>query len=143
MGAKARQARQRTERRVRVERLTAEERAFLRDHARYEGSPLHKRNPGDFGLTPPSSPRPEKTLCDEAGVFKKSAASELLAAAIEGGLVCDGNFASSFPKQLWVVHDGRVFEAMHGGSQAGCYHGYPIRKSDPLSDEVLALWNAA
>lgn len=37
---------------------------------RYIGSPSHKRNPGDFGLAPPAQPRPDKTLCDEAGIFR-------------------------------------------------------------------------
>ncbi|MEZ5583130.1 MAG: hypothetical protein R3F37_10525 [Candidatus Competibacteraceae bacterium] len=39
---------------------------------RYGGNPEHKRNPGDFGLTPPASPRPDKTLCDGAHIFKRS-----------------------------------------------------------------------
>lgn len=143
VGAKARDARKRTRRRIREERLSASEQAFLRANARYEGSPLHKRNPGDFGLTPPSSPRPDKTLCDEAGVFEKAAASNLLALAIDGGLVCEGSYEATFPKQLWVVHEDRVYEAMYGGSEAGCYHGYPIRRSDPLFGEVVARWNAA
>ena len=26
---------------------------------RYGGNPEHKRNPGDFGLTPPAQPRPD------------------------------------------------------------------------------------
>ena len=32
------------------------------DGVRYSGNPEHKRNPGDFGLNPPSSPRAGKTL---------------------------------------------------------------------------------
>ena len=47
----------------------------------YAGSPYHKRNPGDFGLTPPSQPRPDKSLCDEANIFSAGIAKELL---IEG-----------------------------------------------------------
>ena len=38
---------------------------------RYGGNPEHKKNPGDFGLTPPSNPRSAKSLCDSAGVFQK------------------------------------------------------------------------
>ena len=44
----------------------------------YGGNPEHKRNPGDFGLTPPASPRRTKTLCDGAGVFSRALALELL-----------------------------------------------------------------
>ena len=38
----------------------------------YGGNPEHKRNPGDFGLDPPISPRVGKTLCDDIKVFKRS-----------------------------------------------------------------------
>ena len=41
---------------------------WLAQNVRYGGNPQHKRNPGDFGLVPPSQPRPDKTLCDEAGI---------------------------------------------------------------------------
>lgn len=143
VGAKARKARKETERRIRAERLSAEEQQFLRANARYEGSPLHKRAPGDFGLSPPASPRPDKTLCDDAGIFARANASDLLSLAIDRGLVSEGMAAKRFPKQMWVVDGGRVFEAMYGGSQTGCYHGYPVRRSDPLFDHIVALWNAA
>jgi hypothetical protein len=91
--------------------------------ARYEGSPLHKRNPGDFDLTPPAAPRPDKTLCDEAGVTSRKLAAELFDRGIERGLVSDAT-VSGFPKQIWIVdREGRVFEAMYGGSRDGRYHG--------------------
>ena len=45
---------------------------------KYGGNPEHKRNPGDFGLTPPSQPRADKTLCDEVAVFKRTTALRLL-----------------------------------------------------------------
>lgn len=121
--------------------MTEEERARL-DEARYEGSPLHKRNPGDFGLSPPASPRPEKTLCDEAAVFSKAKAEELFAEAVRRGLVSEPTTNTGYPKEIWVVaEDGQVFEGMYGGSRTGCYHGYPIRRSDPLFDEVTRAWN--
>src|SRR5271170_205021 len=31
---------------------------------KYGGNPEHKSDPGDFGLTPPATPKPDKTLCD-------------------------------------------------------------------------------
>lgn len=49
--------------------------------------------------------------------------------------------AGTYPKQLWVFDGQHVFEAMYGGSRTGCYHGYPIRRSDPLLDDVVAMWN--
>ena len=43
----------------------------LAGQVRYGGNPEHKKNPGDFGLTPPSSPRSAKSLCDSVSIFKK------------------------------------------------------------------------
>jgi hypothetical protein len=44
----------------------------------YGGNPEHKRNPGDFGLTPPSDPRRAKSLCDAANIFSRTVAHSLL-----------------------------------------------------------------
>jgi hypothetical protein len=41
----------------------------LAEEVRYGGNSEHKMNPGDFELTPPSGPRPGKSLCDTVGVF--------------------------------------------------------------------------
>lgn len=142
MGKKALEAKRSTTRTLRAEPLTPEERRDLRQRARYEGNPQHKRNPADFGLTPPAAPRPEKTLCDEAGVLRRAEAEALLLAAIERGLASEADAAPGTPKQLWVVDaQGRVFEAMHGGSRVGCYHGYPIRQSDPLFARIVRAWS--
>lgn len=126
---------------MRATRLTAEERDFLRKNGGYEGIAYHKRSPGDFGLIPPAAPRPDKTLCDEAGLTQRAEAEELLAQAIDGGLASEAIGAPGFPKQLWVLsQDGQVFEAMYGGSKTGLYHGYPIRHSDPLFDQIVTAW---
>lgn len=42
----------------------------LASRVAYGGNPEHKRNPGDFGLTPPATPRAHMTLCDEVGIVK-------------------------------------------------------------------------
>ncbi len=141
MGKKALQVKKATARTLRGTPLTETERSWLRARATYEGSPHHKRSPGNFGLTPPCAPRPDKTLCDEAGVFQRSEADALLAKAIDRGVVSEATAADGLPKQLWAVDDdGRVFEAMYGGSIPGRYHGYPIRRADPLFDEVSKAW---
>lgn len=44
----------------------------------YGGNPEHKKNPGDFGLTPPASPRQGKSLCDVADVFTRREALTLI-----------------------------------------------------------------
>ena len=57
----------------------------------YGGNPEHKRNPGDFGLTPPSQPRPDKSLCDDVGIFSKATAAQLLKDGIRRGVVWSVN----------------------------------------------------
>ena len=54
----------------------------LAKRARYSGNPEHKRNPGDFGLDPPGSPRPGKTLCDVLEIYTRAAAVALLRAGL-------------------------------------------------------------
>jgi hypothetical protein len=51
---------------------------LLADTIGYGGNPEHKRRPGDFGLTPPSDPRPHKSLCDSAGIFRREEALGIL-----------------------------------------------------------------
>ena len=143
MGRRALEVKRVTRRRIREGLLSEEERVGLQQRAAYEGSPFHKRSPGDFGLTPPAAPRPDKTLCDEAGVTTRSAADALFTRAIGAGLVSEATAGDGFPKQLWVVEDGRqprAFEAIYGGSRAGRYHGYPIRRSDPFFEVLLSEW---
>lgn len=140
MGIGAREARTRTLRRIRKTRLTPAEQAFLRANTRYEGNPQHKRNPQDFGLTPPASPRRDATLCDEAGQIKLARAVDLLALAIDNGLVSEVSAAGDYPKQMWAYDGEYVFEAMYTSGVAGAYHGYPIRQSDPLFEAVVEAW---
>ncbi|MEQ8765804.1 MAG: hypothetical protein RL885_17915 [Planctomycetota bacterium] len=138
MGEETEKRRKETRRKIRKTPLTDEEWKVLQE-ARYEGSPFHKRNPGDFGFAP--APRQDKTLCDEAGVFTLEEAQRLLSLAVERGLVSDTTTHGGFPKQMWVVdEEGRVFEAMHGGSHDSHYHGYPIRETDPLHQLILSAW---
>jgi hypothetical protein len=139
MGRKSRDVRRATRRKIRDSLLSEQEREALRQ-ASYEGSPYHKRDPGDFGLTPPSAPRRDATLCDEAGVHRLEEAHALFTVAIAAGLVSENNSSTGLPKHLWVVNEDRVFEATYGGSRPGRYHGYPIRRSDPLFEEVRAAW---
>jgi hypothetical protein len=141
MGKKALQVKRATAREFRSAALSATEREFLRKNAAYEGSPHHKRNPGDFGLVPPAAPRKDRTLCDEAGITSRADANALLDRAIDRGLVSNATTPEGFPKQMWVVDEhGQVFEAMYGGSRPGRYHGYPVRRTDPLFQQVAEAW---
>jgi hypothetical protein len=110
--------------------------------ARYGGNPEHKRNPGDFGLIPPACPRPHKTLCDDAGIFSRDRAVELLKAGILRGLV-SGQERNGWPQNVWAVTvDGQPLEAELENPGQGVYHGYPMPEADPFRETVLARWKA-
>lgn len=135
MGKKAVAAKQK---RIReFDQMSESDRGVLATKIFYEGSPTHKARPYDFGLVPPFAPRPDKTLCDEAGVNSLAYARELLEKAAREGVVSKEKVGSGLPKRLWVVaDDGQVFEAIYGGSRPGAYHGYPLRRGDPLTERV-------
>lgn len=64
----------------------AEARAALAEAIGYQGSPYHKRDPGTFNLTPPASPRPDKSLCDHTPVRAPADALRLLKQGVLQGL---------------------------------------------------------
>lgn len=110
---------------------------------RYGGNPEHKKNPGDFGLTPPSQPKADKSLCDEIGIFRKIEAENLLREGIRRGLVSQQE-RKGFPQNVWAVtQGGKPVEAQLENAEAGVYHGYPMPESDPFFDEVLSRWEVS
>lgn len=116
---------------------------ILSDLARrikYVGHPQHKRNPGDFALTPPAQPRPDKTLCDLVGIFRVAEAQQWLEAGARRGMVSE-NLQDGFPKHIWAVTDtGIVLEAKYSNVGPGHYHGYPLFEPDPFRQVVIARW---
>lgn len=131
-------------RRLREPRLSQAAREELRHRVAYTGNAVHKRNPGDFTLTPLASPRPDKTLCDDAGIFDRATALRFLQRGIERGLVSSRSGAGGvFPQNVWAVSNDRVaLEAQLENPTQGTYHGYPMPDADPLKDQVLAWWDA-
>lgn len=125
---------------LKVEECDFNNLAELASQARYGGNPEHKRNPGDFGLTPPSRPRPGKSLCDSVKVFTRKEALELLRKGIEKGLVSD-RFEGQWPKNVWsLTEDGIPLEAQLELAEQGAYHGYPLQSEDPFCEEVIKQW---
>ena len=109
----------------------------------YGGNPEHKRNPGDFGLQPPSQPRQGKTLCDEADICTRREAQSLLQEGARRGLVSVQE-RDGWPQNIWAIAaNGVALEAMLENALTGQYHGYPMLQGDPLVDEVLARWSNA
>jgi hypothetical protein len=114
----------------------------LRGKVKYVGSPFHKRSPGDFGLTPSSQPRPDKTLCDKVKIFKVAIAQRLLLEGVAKGLIST-QLRGDLPQNICVVtSEGVPLEAQLDNADAGTYHGYPMADGDPLAKKVLERWNA-
>jgi hypothetical protein len=113
----------------------------LANEIAYGGNPEHKRDPGDFGLTPPSTPRGDKTICDEAGIRLRSEALSILRSGVLKGLISRQK-SGRFPQNVWAVTgDGSVFEARIENPETGTYHGYPIPGDDPFRDVVFRAWS--
>lgn len=114
----------------------------LAKKASYGGNPEHKRNPGDFGLDPPSSPRPHKSLCDDCGIVNRKVALGLLQRGIELGLISQQHHGV-WPQNVWAVtSEGWAVEAQLENAEQGVYHGYPMPESDPFRAAVIEYWNA-
>lgn len=83
----------------------------LAEQIRYGGNPEHKMNPGQFGLTPPSGPRPGKSLCDTVGIFSREDALKHFKLGLCKGLISD-RFNGQWPQNIWsVTEDGYPLEA--------------------------------
>lgn len=102
------------------------------------GNPLHKKSPGDFGLSPRA--RPGKSLCDSTGIFRKDDALDLLREGLRRGAVSE-KLVGKWPKQVWAISDnGDVLEARRDGD--GSCHGYPLAFGDAFRDDVIDFWHA-
>lgn len=114
--------------------------ASLARRVSYGGNPEHKRNPGDFGLTPPAYPRSDKSLCDDVGIFQRQVALGLLREGISRGMFSVQR-VNDFPQNIWAVtDDGQALEAQLENQVQGIYHGYPMPEADPLRALILEQW---
>ena len=114
----------------------------LAESVGYGGNPGHKKNPGDFGLMPPSAWRPDKALCDAVGIFERARALALLQKGIRRGMVSCIADDRDYPQNVWsVTEDGAPLEAELENAMQGIYHGYPLPpEEDPMHEQVLAEW---
>ena len=110
----------------------------LLENVNYRGNPEHKRNPGDFGLTPPGAPRPWKTLCDEVQISSRTEAPRLLREGLRRGMISPQQ-RNGWPQNVWAVTErGEPLEAQRESD--GLYHGYPMPEADPFREKVLERW---
>lgn len=108
------------------------------DGLRYTDNPEHKKDTGDFGLTPPTGPRPGKTLCDQVAIHRRSEALALLKAGLHRGAFSIQE-RDGWPQNVWAVTPkGEPLEAQLEGH--GAYHGYPMPEADPFREKVLERW---
>ena len=120
---------------------TRESLTALAKRIRYVGSPFHKRNPGDFGLVPPSQPRPDKTLCDGVQIFERQIAQDLLEEGVKAGLISVQQ-RGDFPQNIWTVSPSGIgLEAQLDNADRGTYHGYPMGDGDPFTKRVQERWD--
>ena len=120
--------------------FTTEQQNRLLDVAKYVGSAVHKRYPGDYGFHPPINPRPAKSLCDDLRPVLANEAQRLFVAGIRKGVVSTF-LIDELPKYVWSVDDqGEVYEAKWDRDG---YHGYRLDKGNEkdLRELVLKEWN--
>ena len=106
-------------------------------------SALHKTKPANYGLSPPTSPRPSKSLCDGVRVVPKAEAKKLLASGFAKGIVSSHRQGRlNLPKFVWAVDDaGEVYEAKLGADGKN-YHGYRLGYDEKsMRKWVKREWN--
>jgi hypothetical protein len=110
--------------------VSAEELKGLAQRVTYGGSAYHKTRANDYGLTPPLSPRPHKSPCDDLRPVPKVEAVRLLREGIRRGMV-SALAEGGVPKYVWAVdRDGEVYEAKAKAGLETGYHGYRLGEDD-------------
>ena len=91
-------------------------------------------------MNPPADSRPDKTLCDGAGIVGKERALHLLREGVRRGMVSKQQ-RNGFPQNIWAVtENGIPVEAQLENPATGIYHGYPMPTEDTFREKVLANW---
>lgn len=119
---------------------SASERGELSRSLSYKGNAEHKLYPNDYGLTPPASPRPGKTLCDAQRTFPRAEAESLLREGAQLGMVSVQR-RNGWPQNIWAVNQhNQVFEAQLENCEQGHYHGYPMPGDDDFQSTIVTAW---
>jgi len=100
----------------------------------FRGSPKHKKQPHLFDLPPYNGERGDETLCDDhAGFTPRDMESipRMIRRGINAGLT------SGTGRIFWTIGDnGWIYECRLTNVQQAEYHGYPIRRSEPICEPV-------
>lgn len=120
--------------------ITTAEREALCHRLRYVGAAYHKRSPGDYRFTPPSNPRPTKSLCDDKRVILKEQALQLFRDGVRKSMI-SALSASGVSKYVWAVdQNGDAYEAKTHPNHEISYHGYRLGEDDNMRDIILREW---
>ena len=97
--------------------------------------------PNDYGLSPPTSPRPGKTLCDARAPFPKRDAYSLLVRGVSRGMMSERH-SGGVPQKIWAVSDdGMAYEAQLENPAQCSSHGHPMPEADDFRAVVLREWS--
>lgn len=114
---------------------------ILRKRPKYVGNPLHKKNPGDFGLIPPSCPSSKKNLCDLVDIFNRNIAQNLLEKGLRRGFLSK-SLDGEWPRNIWALSEKKIPLEARLDQATGTYHGFPMSRNDPLYAEILENWES-
>ena len=96
--------------------------------------------PSDFGLTPPTSPRAGKTLCDKSRDFSRAEALQLLNDGFVRGMVSVSSTRRLAAGCLGII-DNATYEAQLENQAEGVFDGFPISVDEDFRRLVLLEWN--
>lgn len=92
----------------------------------YVGSPEHKDAPSFAGHP---KPRSDATICDRRFIGLQDQLTAWIQESIRAGLV-GGPWEGGFPRYVWCVRDGAVYEARLVNRGNGEYKGYQLQESE-------------
>lgn len=90
-------------------------------------------------LLPPCVPSGKKNLCDEAGIFNKRIAQDLLEQGFKRGFFSISQ-TNNWPRNVWALSEQNIPLEARLDRESGTYHGFPMSENDPLSAEILEKW---
>ena len=103
----------------------------------YTGDGQHKSKPADYGFHPPTSPRPNKSLCDGTRIIKLAEATALFREGIRRGMISTYR-VDGLPKYVWAVDAyGHVYEAKLSKNSRN-YHGYELGYNERAMKKIVA-----
>ena len=107
--------------------------AQLQQNITYQGSSKHKQYPDEYGLTPFQGNRGDATLCDRDADFQlkdRKSIPQMIQRGLQAGLVGKNRI-------IWAVADnGWIYEARITNVGKTEYHGYPVRRTEPIAEMV-------